>query len=137
MKRQRNRKMERFTNRKENGQNTTEEPNINCNKKKSLCQCRRAAVSAQLIIEQSYKVVANEITTGNKLVSAPAFKILPVIITSSPSCRNLRVTPLPSSTVLVPFQLSSSRLPNESSVYKHRRTQHLVFRKFSPGEPRV
>ena len=41
---------------------------------------------------------------------------LPVKMTSSPSARNLRVTPCPRSSGLVPFQHSSSRLPYESGV---------------------
>ncbi len=46
---------------------------------------------------------------------------VPVMITSSPSCRNLRTTPFPRSRGLVPLQDSSSILPYESSVWRKRR----------------
>ena len=46
------------------------------------------------------------------------FFCLPVKTTSSPSLRNFRVSPLPRSTVLVPFQHNSNMLPKESGVCK-------------------
>jgi len=45
--------------------------------------------------------------------------LLPVMVTSSLSCRNLRVFPSLSWIGLVPFQLSSSIEPYESAVWKN------------------
>lgn len=50
---------------------------------------------------------------------------LPLKITSSLSCKNLRVLPSLSRIGLVPFQLSSSIDPNESDAYNRMLYQFL------------